>query len=1400
MELKSFENKSKNTDPIENRLERLYKFLEQFGGIETPLGDAIGKKIDELEAQKLKQTLNSRHDVSSDGKEKKETVTNKQEQSNKDEVSFDGLTLEEKHKKVNEKMDFYFKAAIETVKKENSGIEIKKKDFDYHFDNESFLIIDKFNPNIKIGEGKKGKNISQNIIEKTIVLNPNLFGLDFRNNPFGDCSRLNSKLLRILSINKYIKIIKLDLTNIEDDDLDELIEISNKTGFKKFVIQIESTTNNNLIKKIKDRLTPNVNIVDKYAVKPGEYVEKIPVSDIYNNFKKILDHIPEHQKSASWVAGVITTFNKIKNGEEYIEIPGLLDMYINLKKSLIYIPEGHKKNTVWVKNLVVLVKKIKERISDFNIVEVGCIGKKFDTNTMEAINIVEDNNIEDGTVLEENSPCYKMGDEVVMRGKVSISRKTNQDLKNIELSKLLSGINQVKIKKEDKIEKTNNYEISNSPFDFALFLFKQKAKNMSEVEKTDYITKLKEISKLPKKERRESYINEIKLAFTGIAVHKKADLDAKGILFLSKIFGLNFSNFNYEKINPQGQDETEEGSIEYLDNSVKYINEDGKINEDIVEDLPNVLVTDLSQTDGLNVLRTKGLRHKSEYFMSTLDHHNSESIKGNCATKQMFELLKKLGLINENKQKDLEFIEEIVNLISREDDKYYNFNNYNNIKMTDEFYKNSSRTLYGYIKFLQPNNLEKIYNCESLKEKYFENNPLIPLEFIELTDSELIEVGIFNKKKVVENTIAKLEEDFAKYNKKENIINSKFGKIFIQKDFKFFSTPTDILICNGFNGFIRYYDKGKELFISIFGENYPEFSDELSKKLKDCGVIKIRGMMKKVDDTKKIDIDLFNEILKELEDFANSQESEENIIENNSENDDLEIEDNNSTSEENIENDDLLILNEPYLDNSSGQVDFLNDKEGLKEYAKDCIDTISSYSFNEKFQDLSSKLKNISEDISLFRENIQTFILLSNSESFEPVDLVEVDGKKFYFSSLLKEKDNRNDIMVCFVDDGKHVYPRLFSASEIGIGNLRLYTCTDKNSTGREMLNKVNESEVELLDYNISQFTKLNKNIYQKVQEIAHTNVKKIDEGLGDSVASLFYLVEDKKQNPYSINSCTIQDEINVDNINEFNDFVSFSAEKAVLKLFDEIKNIGIVDTLKKLQENIFNAFELDKLNIPDGLIPNFESGFISRDIFDDLSFGKVVSETFTCSVNKKPAEIVFMTNSSGRVWIDDIVYKDSRVTTYGTNKDLIPTGVLTSLPLVKKQGNVILHSLGYIGTRLKKMHAMSLDESLSEFEFTNAIKPDTFTKKEFSEKYDNIYEQFKILLLEVFKEINYKSNNDYIDITKFLEDLDIIRQYKNSNSYKKAIEFLSNNKDDKDNNFITNGDDDVDNIIDDIK
>lgn len=1176
-----------------NKEDDLQTQLEKAGGIETPLGRIIGNKIDELELEKLKSNFAYRNAVDLN-KEKEENVkkAEKKEEQKTEKQSenvffedFDSLTYEEKAERIKQakvRLNEIFTGSVNGIIKKielgNNDLKIKKKDFDYHFDDDNFLIIDEFNPSLKSGTGKGSKNISQKIIEQVVTLNPNLLGLDLRKNIFGDFSRLSSNLEKTLKINKYIKKIKVDLTGIDEED--------------------------------------------------------------FENFEKVID-------GSSFLQNLDIQANRLD------------------EKVLNKIVEKCKKDSRW------------------NII-----------NVLSATN-----------------------------------KKQNPNDKKVELSKLSSVLGQIKEVKIGEIEELKDFEVIQSrlaPFEFARFLFEQKLNSLkSEAEKQQYTEYVKEIMRLPRKERREFYVDLIKEAFTGIAVHKKADLDAKGILFLSKIAGLNFSNFNSE---------LEAGSVSYLDNSVKYINEDESINNDVLNNLPKSLVADLSQTEGLNTYKTKGPRYLSKYFMATLDHHDPESQKGNSATKQMFELLSKLGLIKDLDDEKTIFVEEIVKFITREDDKIYKFEDYGDFEMSSKNFEEASKTLYGYMRLMQPNNLEKIYNCESLRKKFLDNNPRIPLEFIELSNEELKELELLGFEKNINEENLKLKKGINSYlqdktrtNTRE-INSNKFGKVFIQKDCGFIKDPVDFLICNGYNMHINYSNKEKDKIfkISFYGENYPNFSNELIEELtsKEVGVIKVRGMLIKPNKTLEVSEELFNKILKEIEQEDSFEE-----------------------------------INDPYLDNSEGQVDFLNDKEALEEYSKSCLDQISKHSFNEKFKNLSNRLKDVSENVTSFRENIQTFMFLSNSESFEPYAFLEVEGKKFYFSKILKE-ESQDDVILCYVNDGESIYPRLFSASEIGIGNFRSYIFKNKGYTGKELLSRKDNETVELIDSGETQITKLHEEIIQKIKEIkSKEDIVEIDTELGEFIASNFSLVEDKKQNPYSINSYTIEKETKIEATNSIIDFKSSSGDQIMTYWVNKVKEIGVIKVFEELKNNIFNIFNFDKLQCPEGLIPNFQSDFISRDIFDDLSFGKIVSEKFSAMLENKPVEIVYMTNKNGKTWIDEIKYKDSEITTYGTNKNLIMSGVLTSLPLVKKEGNITMHLLGYINGIIKN----TCDESTVE--------------------------EFKKFAISVLREVNYKEGSDYIDITKFLENIDLIKEYKKSERYNKIIEFLKDKDSENTSSDLTIGD-----------
>ncbi len=1270
-----------------SELDRLSIDLEKAGGIETAVGRVIGSKIDRIETDNLKNTFIERYGINVEQEEKKDNIQEKP-----------------KNYKINKVSGYIYEYDGEipddTSKKEESIKENKENIED---------LIKKYGLDGKIS----GKNIFKSHIED------DFFVIDYIKNTKKRDIGPDVKNLLIKLIQES-KLNKIDLSYF----------------CKKY--------------KFKDKKT-------------NEEKEARGIFSFLKNYLSIIDK-----------AGFIIKLNLEDFEDKEIDL-----LILELKKTKI--------------GKVVLAGNPKKELKD-----------KLEKELM-SLSIVVDNDLKKDKEIPKETP--------------------------IESEKL------------EKKEEFGKFEIIKSkfaPFEFAIFLFQQKAKTIKDPEeRKKYEDHLKNISKLPKRERRKAFMDEIKEAFTGIAVHEKMDLDAKGVLFLCKIVGLNFSKFNYEQINEKGENKTDDGSIFYKNNFTKYLNEDGSINEDVLANLPKVLVSDLSQMDGLNIFKTTGPRYDSKYMMSTLDHHGQESTKGNCATRQMFSLMLKLGLINdldklkkENPlkyegvniltKKNFAFIKEIVRFINREDDKYYKFEDYGDFKMSPHDFNISHKKLYGYTKFINPNNLEKILNCNSLKEKYFHNNPRIPLEFIELTDEELIEIGLINitdndlilqyKKQfetelegrdvIFPDYIIRLEEvyfeeklklkqsglnardiqlelekrtglgwlisksrkiqlfiehnelikQFEKYKiKPENIINSdNFGKIFVQKNTPFTKSLTDLLICNGFDGYINYTGDGKVFFISLFGEKYPEFDKEFMDKLKANGIIKIRGMLIKIDKKSIINEALYNEIIEKIkatkkEDVAKKKESTIEVVE--------------SETKDIVEE----VVAGPFLDNSMGQLDFLNDKNLLKNYSEFCIDRISTYSFDNNYKTLFQRLSDISKNLISFRQNVQTFQLLSSSEVLKPTSSLEIDGKIFYFSSLLKEK-GKDDIILCYVDDGKNVYPRLISINEIGVDRFRAYISKETKFFGKGLL-KIEGDEASLEVTEGVQIEKLHPKILSKIEEIKKQEVEDIsyEEDLsgdlvGDVINNLFSLVDvkTKKQNPYTLGSYTIEQEIKIDSPSSISSFWYFDTE-AMIHWKKRLDEIGIVKTLEEFKVNIFNILRLDKLKCPNSLIPNFKSDFVSRDVFEDTSyFGKIISETFLTMLDDKPVEIVYMTNQDGKTWIDEIRYKDSGITTYGTNKNLIATGILASPPIVKKQDNVIM---GLLWGMLALARKLPEDQ-----EYTRSAKED-----------------FEGFFKTIVSMVNYKEKSDYIEITKFLENIDLIKRYKESKRYGDVMRYF--HKKEKSNN-----------------
>ena len=93
-----------------------------------------------------------------------------------------------------------------------------------------------------------------------------------------------------------------------------------------------------------------------------------------------------------------------------------LPIYDNLFRAINHLPEDLKENE-WVKGVESIKMQFEAILNQFQVVQIKCIGEKFDPNLHEALLTGEG---EKDIVLEELEPGYMLGDRVLKAAKVKV--------------------------------------------------------------------------------------------------------------------------------------------------------------------------------------------------------------------------------------------------------------------------------------------------------------------------------------------------------------------------------------------------------------------------------------------------------------------------------------------------------------------------------------------------------------------------------------------------------------------------------------------------------------------------------------------------------------------------------------------------------------------------------------------------------------------------------------------------------------------------------------------------------------------------------------------------------------------------------------------------------------------
>ncbi len=125
----------------------------------------------------------------------------------------------------------------------------------------------------------------------------------------------------------------------------------------------------------------------------------------YHNLKK------ENERERS-------EYVKYANGNLLLEI---LPVYDNFKMAFRQIPDNEK-DSAWVVGFSYIKKQLSDFLTNNGIEEIKTVGENFDHDLHEAVEYRESEN-QEGQILEEIKPGYKLNGKVIQVSKVVVSKK-----------------------------------------------------------------------------------------------------------------------------------------------------------------------------------------------------------------------------------------------------------------------------------------------------------------------------------------------------------------------------------------------------------------------------------------------------------------------------------------------------------------------------------------------------------------------------------------------------------------------------------------------------------------------------------------------------------------------------------------------------------------------------------------------------------------------------------------------------------------------------------------------------------------------------------------------------------------------------------------------------------------
>ena len=171
---------------------------------------------------------------------------------------------------------------------------------------------------------------------------------------------------------------------------------------KKNIEEIETQVKDTEVKEVSPRKSDQ--IIHSYEKKLLEYDEKLQraLADYQNLERRTQVEISQRVSSKT---------------------NDLLLNFINIYEDFIRAENSLSKEKIDTSGIQAVIKNMENLLAENNIKPIDAVGEIFDPQIHEAVSMIEDNALDDGTITQEVSKGYTAGKAILKPSKVIVSKK-----------------------------------------------------------------------------------------------------------------------------------------------------------------------------------------------------------------------------------------------------------------------------------------------------------------------------------------------------------------------------------------------------------------------------------------------------------------------------------------------------------------------------------------------------------------------------------------------------------------------------------------------------------------------------------------------------------------------------------------------------------------------------------------------------------------------------------------------------------------------------------------------------------------------------------------------------------------------------------------------------------------